>query len=292
MRSTLRTVAVAPLLAAAAVAVALAAPSRSPERVVAALLLVLALPGVPGSRLLRPSRGDAERDGSWPAGAFERLLLIPALSIALVILDSVALYVAGVKLDLDSWTLSLAAITVALGIVELLPFARPRHAEAGRRAVRGVSRPAREHAAGCACARRFTCGRARHGDAGGRGSAHIRQRHQPRHADHFTQLWLLPSAGGHRSSAIGVFNHQGSHGSYRLRVFANGVRSAHSCDVGNGATWRGRNRIRHTPRRCVWRFADAGGAPQVTMLHIYPPPPRPRPHVLCAAFAAARGRCT
>jgi uncharacterized membrane protein len=275
MRRALQ-VAVVVLLAAAAAAVVLMAPARSPERIVAALLLVLVLPGVPAARLLRPGRATFDRPGAWPTVRLERLLLTFAVSIAVVILDSAGLYVFGVRLELDSWTLSLAAITVALAGIGLLPFARsapmrtPRvRRRLGLRAVRPRGGVALAVVPAVLLVTAMLAG------AGALTYASVRSSAR---ADHFTQLWLLPSDRGQRSATIGILNHQGSARTYRLRVFVNRrpIRSQ-SVTVAGGATWRATQTYSASTATLRVELLGAGRAPQVTTLHVYPPPRRPPP---------------
>ncbi len=193
-----------PLLSAAASAGSGAlvwlTPAGSPERVIGALLLVLVLPGAALSRLL-----------SWPErhGPGGRTLLIPALSLSLVVVDSLILYLIGIRLDTHSWTISLGAIAVvasAAGPLRAVPLPQLRLARHRLRALGPVWLGAGGVAILLVGAALITVNGVR---------AQTR-------ADHFTQLWILPHADNERAATIGVFNHEDSRKSYQVKVDVNG----------------------------------------------------------------------
>jgi uncharacterized membrane protein len=190
-------------LAGACVAVVLATPSGSPERVIAAFALILVLPGAAITALMTSAEGR---------GPAERLMLIAALSIAAVILLSAGLYVVGIHLDLHSWTISLGILTaLCAGLSLLIPGAPviPTVSLHGLRAPAVVALVASGALlAGAAIV-----------------TAHSVSGRNTR--DSFTQLWAKP--GGARTATIGIYNHEGGTHTYTVRVSTNrGVlRTAH-----------------------------------------------------------------
>lgn len=268
MRRTI-VVALTVVLTAASTAVVLTAAAHSPQRIVAALLLVLVLPGLAALLLLRSTDRPLPRP---PDG----LLLVPALSIAIVILDSAGMYVSGIRLDLHSWTISLAVITASLTIAGAVRLALGRRVPdelAGSRRPRGrrqlIARGA--HTLVLVEALLIACGML--AGAGALTYASVNSRNN---ADRFSQLWLLPSASGSRSATVGIFNHQGATVSYRLEVSANGheIRSQR-VNLANGASWQISESYPSSTATLRALLTSPGGARQSTMLHIYP---RPRSH--------------
>jgi uncharacterized membrane protein YbhN (UPF0104 family) len=173
--------------------------SGSPGRVLASLLLLLVLPGAALSHLLR------WREHRRPGGG---LLLVAALSLAVVVVDSVVLYAVGVRLDVHVWTISVGAITEAASVagffrpsplLGLLAFHRLRR-------LGPVCLATIAAAVLVSAAVLVTIGGVR---------AQAR-------ADHFTQLWILPDAGNPGAATVGVFNHEGKRENYQLNVSVDG----------------------------------------------------------------------
>jgi hypothetical protein len=185
-------------LAGVCAAVILNTPAGSPERAVAAFLLVMVLPGVALTELLPAS----------PRGPGAAAAVSVALSVSATVLASVGLYFAGVRLDLDSWTVTLTAITVlaaAGAAVRRGPVALPW---AGLRA-----RPAPALVVAGLGAAVLLAG------AAGLTVRSVSDRTQ---RTRFTQLWALPPTGGASAATIGIYNHQGASRRYELRVYSNG----------------------------------------------------------------------
>jgi uncharacterized membrane protein len=198
MRTRLLAIGPLAIVTAGCAALALATPSGSPERVFAALLVVLILPGYALSELL-PSVGGRT--------AGERILLIPALSLTAVILDSAALNAAQVRLDLDSWIVSLTAITLLCGAAGGLGRRRPmrlRRLHPPWASARPLLIAVPLVAALLVGVSLVTVN-----------SVSRRQR-----SDRFTQLWALPAPAPSDVAQIGVYNHEGRSLSYLLRVFS------------------------------------------------------------------------
>jgi uncharacterized membrane protein len=172
-------------------------PAGSPERVLGALLLGLVLPGAALSRLL------AWEDRYRRVG---RLLLVPALSLAVVIVDSIILYLVGVRLDAHAWTISVAGVTLmaaAIDPLRAIPPPRLHHSRPQTRRLLSL--------AGAGLAILLT----------GAVLLTIKGVRAQASADHFTQLWLLPGARDERTATIGVFNHEGARRSYQLELTVN-----------------------------------------------------------------------
>ena len=93
---------------AAPVAVAVVLLGPAVPRVVAGLALALVLPGLALRRALFPGRA---------LSTVERWLLVPALSLATLVLGGLALYAAGVPLHRTAWALLTGAVTVAAVLV-------------------------------------------------------------------------------------------------------------------------------------------------------------------------------
>lgn len=207
------------LLAAAAggcVAVVLATPSSSPERVAAALLLLLILPGTAALSLLRP---DAERHHGG------EILLAVALSLAIVILASVAQYVVGIRLDEHSWAISVGAITLALAAgaaIRRAPSQRWTRPVTSLRVLLPPFAGALVAAGLLAGATLATVGSVRH-----------RERE-----DRFTQLWALPASGRDPTASVGIANHEGASKTYTIRVYVNArlTRTA-KVTLASGQSW-------------------------------------------------------
>lgn len=179
----------------ACVAIIAFAPAGSPERVLAAFLLVLVFPGIGLSDLV-------------PVVNRRQLLVVPALSVTAVILDSAGLSLVGVRLDIDSWSISLAAIAV---VGHLLSLTRETGGSHGRSlATHRVSAPA------------LVAGLSAAGLLAGAAVVTARSVERQHHNDRFTQLWALPD-GQTSAIEIGVYNHQGVNRTYRLEVSADGV---------------------------------------------------------------------
>ncbi|HZU59327.1 MAG TPA: hypothetical protein VE983_00075 [Solirubrobacteraceae bacterium] len=174
--------------------------SGSPERAIAAFLLLLLLPGLAVTRLLPQAQDE-------PGGA--RLLLTLAISLAVVIIDSAVLYVAGIRLDVHSWTLSVGGITFVALVAGLLARAPASRGLAPRPQLSQVA----AISAGVLVAGALIVGAVLTTQAGVRAQAQ---------ADRFTALWALPMGQGPPGVRIGVFNHQGAAESYVLSVSVNG----------------------------------------------------------------------
>jgi hypothetical protein len=182
------------VLTGASAAVILRAPGGSPERVAGALLLALILPGFGLSSLLRTASGA------------RRALLVPALSIAAVILDSAALYLAGVRLDANSWVYSLTAVSMVSYVAGLLCYGPPR-LSLPRVSTLGLPIVA------VSCALALLTGATLV-------TAHSVKRRVS--SDHFTQLWALPSPGRPESVTIGIYNHEGRALEYQVSTRLDG----------------------------------------------------------------------
>jgi uncharacterized membrane protein len=195
MRSRLLPVRFVVTLSSVCAATVALAPAGAPERAVAAMLLVFLLPGLGLSELVPVAPG---------IGAAGRALLAVALSVAAVILDSGALYVADVRLGLDSWALSLAGIAIACSAGSLLR----------RRAPLDAPRVPRIHlhvplVVATACAAAVLTGTTLLTVSSVAHRARV---------DHFTQLWALPATAPSREVRIGIYNHEGTSETYRLVV--------------------------------------------------------------------------
>jgi hypothetical protein len=177
-------------------------PSGSAERVLGALLLLFVLPGAALGRLLWPP--EARQSGAG-------LLLSPALSVALVILDSAVLHVSGIRLQQRSWTASIGAIGVALCVLGIFwPRTVSPRRDRRRFPRAGLVAPlvAAVVLSGAILA----------------GSGLITAgsvRHQQR-VDHFTELWMLPAASGAHTATIGIYNHEGATRTFLTRYYLNG----------------------------------------------------------------------
>ena len=195
------------LVAIACAALVVSTPAASPERVIAALLLALALPGIALIELLP----GAER--GW-TGA---VLLALGVSIAVLVLDSGLIYILGVPLDLASWGWSLAAITAGSAVASSVcrrpePHGARHPVPAGRRPALGRPGAAVGGLAGACVAGLLV--------ATVLITAHsVTQRSS---ADHFTQLWALPSTTTTGQITVGLYNHQGRAHTYLLTVRRSG----------------------------------------------------------------------
>jgi uncharacterized protein YfiM (DUF2279 family) len=182
-------------------AVVLSTPARSPERVAAALLLLLALPGTAAASALRARTGSLTGSTALMCGA---------LSIAIVILVSGGLYAVGIRLDARSWTIAVGSVTILLSAAGAITSRTLVPRRWSRPPALRVLFPLLAGAliAGCllAGATLATVDSVRHRDQ----------------ADRFTQLWALPAAGGTAAAEVGVSNHQSTSERYTLRVSVNG----------------------------------------------------------------------
>jgi hypothetical protein len=191
----------------------LVAPSGSPERVVAALLLVFVLPGLALSRLVPVGR----------TGAGGTALLALSLSVVAVILVSAGLYAVGARLDLTSWALSLAAVTVLAELAAL--FAGT--GDVVRMPPR-VPVPATLAVAGLCAAALLT-------GAGIVTATSVQRRER---SDRFTQLWAMRANGGNAAVTIGVANHEGMVKHYRVAVLGDGrTLWQRAVSLGAGQVW-------------------------------------------------------
>ncbi len=211
------------LLAGGCAAAVLSAPAGSPERVIAALLLALVLPGLAYTLLLTSRQSPADR-----------LLLVPALSMAIVVLDSVGLYVVKTHLDLRAWTVSIAAITVGLCVLGL--FRRGQ-----RFSSNGVGslRPARRlRAHGRAAAVLLGASLSVAALLAAATLTTVSSVAQRDRRNRFTQLWALPQGAQQRRVAIGVFNHESGRRTYTLQAVS-GPRLVYSArfTLGDQQTW-------------------------------------------------------
>lgn len=246
----------APVLALAALSEVCAVvvqrtPAGSPERAAAALLLVLVLPGLALRRLLM--RGESGG-----------LLLVPALSLALTILVSAGLYVAGIRLGLTSWSQSLAAAVICFALASLPWRTSLTGAHRHRIRLSAVTTIAILCAVGLVASATIVTARSVH-----------RQHRE----DRFTQLWALP--GGDRIT-VGIYNHEGSARRYLLRArLGRRLLRSEMIPVAAGASWTrtlallGRGNLRFSvtargqgPRVYRWVELHAVGSP--------PPSSRPR----------------
>lgn len=210
-------------------------PSASPERIIAAFLLTLALPGAIVVQVLPGRR----------RGRAESLLLVLGVSVSVVILDSALLYVLGIRLGLRSWAWSLTAVIVLTGLASLvgqrserqdptkLSLGRCFKTRYGLRIVAGAA----------LCVVALTVATALI-------TGHSVTRNEQ--SDQFTQLWALPgangadrvwrlsSASGGRAITVGLFNHEGRPERYRLGVRRHGqlLRSG-SVSLQSGERWSG-----------------------------------------------------
>ncbi len=198
MKQRLMRFALSALLIPGCAAVILKTPGSSVERVIAAALLIFVLPGLAATSAFSPGLAGV----GW-------LLLVPALSIAIAILDSGALYLAKVTLDLHSWTYSIAAVGLVLTLIGLL---RPTITEPRlpRRRVGNVVPLLIGVVLACGLLAATTY-------------ATMKSVSDQEHADHYTQLWALPAGRGH-TATIGVYNHEDAPRSYTLTI-TDGVRS-------------------------------------------------------------------
>ena len=192
--------------AVACAIVVLWTPAASPERVIAALLLGFTLPGT-AILLLMPARGS---------GRAEMLLFAVGVSIALLILDSFALYVVGIRLNRVSWAWSLTAITVMCAALSRVNPRRPWVAPSLALAPKGGSTARADTAIvalGAVAAAILLA------------VAAVITAHSVAHranSDHFTQLWALPDSAAANSVTVGMFNHEGRPLHYALEVSHDG----------------------------------------------------------------------
>jgi len=205
------------LLAGACLAVILTTPASSPERVAAALALIFVLPGL-GVLEALPVRGIR---------GLGLLVLVPAVSLAVVILDSAALYVCNVQLGTRAWTVSLAAIAVVaaqLGILRSAGHVRWRWRGGRVRVAFGGLAAMIAGGVLLAAAVVATAGSAS----------------KQRRDDRYTQLWALPDPTGARAATVGIYNHEGAAQTYVLRAHETGRTLTISVTIGSGGTWSSR----------------------------------------------------
>jgi uncharacterized membrane protein len=134
----------------------------------------------------------------------ERAAVSSGLSLATTALGSLALFGAGVRLDVKSWTWMLTGITLAACLLAAL-----RIGGGGQDPLRWRARPARP---GTSLWLALTAVLI---VVGVLVTLHSVARSEA--ASHFTELWGLP-AGTRGPARIGVFNHEGSTQRYVLRV--------------------------------------------------------------------------
>lgn len=219
-------------------------PAGSPERVTAALLLVLVLPGLALRRLLMRSERRS-------------LLLVPALSLAVTILVSAGLYVAGIRLGVTSWSQSLAAAASCFALASLPWRTSVTGTHSRRLRLSAVTTIAILCAVGLVAAAATVTAR----------SVRRQQRE-----DRFTQLWALRS--GDRVT-VGIYNHEGSAQRYLLRArVGRRLLSSETVPVTAGATWTS---TLARPGRGTIRFSVTarGPGPRVfrwVELHVGSPP--------------------
>ena len=210
-------------VAGACAALVVDTPAGSPERVTASLLLALALPGIALVRLL-PGAGY---------GRAGELLLALGASVAVLVLDSALLYILRLRLDLRSWAWSLAAITAVCAVASLVrrcprSDGAPHPVSAGRRPAIGRSGAAVGGLAGACVAALLV-------------ATVLITGHSVTHrsgADHFTQLWALPSPAKTGQITVGLYNHQGRAHAYRLAVRRRGrLLRAQTVALRSGGRW-------------------------------------------------------
>ena len=106
------------LVAATAVAALSVWYAPAPAAVPAGLLLAFVLPGLALTQLIRPraagSASSARSTGSarLARSAVERAVLVPALSLAVLVVGGLVLYGCGVQLNRESWTALTATVTL------------------------------------------------------------------------------------------------------------------------------------------------------------------------------------
>lgn len=185
-------------VAAGCAELVVSAPAGSPLRAIAGLALALIFPGVPASRLVPFDRETP----------IVSVILVFGLSIALVILDSAALYVLGVRLDRASWAWSLAAVTGVSAVAALFADRGGDKTVLQAGQVRAW-RPRGNWTTGLALV--VAVGAVALAVA--MTSVSIRDRAR---SDRFTQLWALPRTPD--KVQIGVYNHEGEKELYRVDV--------------------------------------------------------------------------
>lgn len=189
------------LVAGCCATVVASSAAGSPERVIAALLLALVLPGLSIVEAISRSSGGTET-----------LLLALGASIAVLILDSGVLYVLGVPLGSASWAWSLVAITVLGAIKSML-----RPASRGGRSLRERAVASRASLPAVSICVALV--------AGALAAAVLVTQQSVAHrvrSDHFTQLWVLPAGSGTGRITVGLYNHQGRDQRYRLEIRRHG----------------------------------------------------------------------
>jgi uncharacterized membrane protein len=188
-------------LAAIVMALTCWAPSPGAARALAALPLVLFLPGYAITAALFPSGA---------LGAAERLLFSVGLSLAAAALGGLLLHWASLGLAAASWAALLGNLTLLACLAALLRRRRLPAGETPRRAPR-LTLP---QGAQLGMAALLVCGAlllAREGAAAPSGPG-------------FTQLWALPTKGGSQDSVrLGLSNHETRSMRYRLQVVAGGA---------------------------------------------------------------------
>jgi uncharacterized membrane protein len=171
-------------------------PAGNPARAIAALLLVLVLPGVALLGASGASRPPTPIEGRvWETG----------LSIGATILVTLALYAVGVKLDLSSWTLALTALTALTCAVWTI------RAPANTRSFRFRRPPA-------PALRKLALLAAALMLMGGAAAVTVNSVSRTDAASHFTQLWILPATATHGDVRIGIYNHEGHDQTYAVEV--------------------------------------------------------------------------
>jgi hypothetical protein len=229
------------VVATALVATALVLLSVPVLTVVAGLALAFVLPGYALTRALFTGRQLAR---------LERIVLIPALSLAVLVVGGLLLYVARIKLTMPAWALLAGGVTVAAaaGAYARRAYARDAHASGAR------GDDVRVQSASMRSPSRRTArrGLAVHWIApalaallllGGAGWISLQSASQQRKSVAVTELSMLPTSGSpdlaSQRVSIAIENQNMSGGNYRLVLTGpDGFRAAFAPELGRDGTWR------------------------------------------------------
>ena len=185
--------------------------ASGPVRALAALVLVLFLPGIAVSMAV----GVFTR-----VPARERLITVTALSLAITALMGLALYGLGIPLGVRSWSYSLAAVTV-LGSLYRVIWPLPINIRLRVPALRSliwVAAIGLVLVATVAITARSVTDAAR--------------------ANDFTQLWALPDHAHPGYEVIGLYNHEGKAERYVVRIgYGARVRRLRTVLVARFSSW-------------------------------------------------------
>lgn len=215
-------------------------PGHSAARILPGLLLALVLPGWALSDLLPIAGG--RRNG----------FIVPGLSVAAVILDSLAMNAVGVPLGARAWSISLSLLTVVAATAGLL---NPPGVKASRAAIRLRGRALAIALPGLGAVLLLT-------------AATFLTIYSVRDADgdeHFTQLWVVPSSVNPNAVRLGLENHQGGRVRYSLSIYTDGRPvAAIRVSLRSGTRWTEEKRVSAGAKRVTVRLRSSTGIEAVT----------------------------